>query len=188
LLPQIYSMATIVKKKLELLKTELFSADDETVLKALSRIEAAGDDSLIKPLVEVYARSEEGSIKENISFILNQLKISKAEQELMECVSDPRFSEIRQDILSFVWNSGFTPVDHIDTICEIAIEGTFEERFECLTIVESMSPPVPEIPLMESLIKVKTFLAKKEESTRSEIISSIYESLKAFDKFEGEDE
>lgn len=188
MLPQIYSMATIEKKKVESLKTDLFSANDETVLKALARLESAGDESLIKPLVEVFSRSKEGKIKENISSILNQLKISMAEEQLMECAKDPRFVGIRQDILSFVWNSGFTPVDHLDTICEIAIDGTFEECFECLTIVESMSPPIPEIPLMESLIKVKTFLAKKEESTRSEIITSIYKSLEAFDKFEGEDE
>ncbi len=182
-------MTTTAKKsKLESLKTDLFSPKDEIVLSALGKIESTGDHSLILPLVEVYAKSDEGSIKSTISSILNQLKISKAEDELMQCIADPRFREIRQDLLSFVWNSGFTPVAHLDKICQIAIEGTFEECFECLTIIESMSPPIPEVPLMESLLQVKTFLAKKEDSTRKDIITTIYTFLVAFNKFEEDGE
>jgi hypothetical protein len=55
----------------------------------------------------------------------------------------------------------------------IAIEGDFMEAMECLTIIESMEPPLPEDQLMDCLLSLKEYFSKNPTGEKVTLIKSI---------------
>ncbi|MCB0761300.1 MAG: hypothetical protein KDC12_07215 [Flavobacteriales bacterium] len=172
------------KKALEQLKSDLFSNDEKVVAKALNKADDIGNFTLVRPLVELWFSTPQDSIKTKVAKMLNELKISQADQELMACALDERYVSVRKDILSFVWNSGGSPDSYIIDLCAIAMNGSFEEAFECLTIVENLTAPLDDVKLTEATLQVREFLSGNPEKSRKAIVLSLYEVLKGLAELE----
>ncbi|MBV6405707.1 MAG: hypothetical protein GFGODING_02488 [Flavobacteriales bacterium] len=115
----------------------LLSADDAQVLGALAKVETHGDARAIRPLLHALAGARDHGVRQRITALLNQVKVPGAAQELIAALEEPGLAAVRPAVLSALWNAGLDVRDHLEVLTGVAIAGTAEECFECLTVVEN---------------------------------------------------
>lgn len=152
--------STSTSKTVEAIKRDLFSSDAALVMKALIKCREQGTAEMVEPLIALYSSSSETSVKDEISDMLSNLKVSGLENVFIRALLNSDYMKIRKDILGFMWNSAIQPADGIIDITDIAIGGSYEETLECYTLLESMDDEIPEDILMESIFRVREHLGK----------------------------
>lgn len=157
-------------KKLEELTKNLFNPDESIALKALETINEIGSAEIVPSLISLYASSTNPDVRREAGNLLSTLKISGAEQHLTAALKNPSFRHIRKDIIGFIWSSGIQPVDDLDIFTSIAIEGSFEEALECITLLDSLETAVPEAVLLESIAQLKQYLGKNEKNEKRALL------------------
>jgi hypothetical protein len=156
--------------KSEELKGQLVSEEESAVLAALDEIAQSGTAQMIEPLIQLYSTTRYESIKKQTAELLNTLKISGTQAPMLAALANPANKSIRKDIIGFIWNSGMQPVDELTQFTKIAIEGTYEEALECLTLLDSIMDPVQEEVLMESIVLVKQHLNGASKSDKTTLL------------------
>lgn len=164
------------------IKKDLFSPVEETVLAAVTKAEKYGDATFIEPLLQVYISTEVEEVKEAVSQMLSSLKVSDAEAELVAALENPKFIDYRADILSFIWESGFHPIEHVALFARIATSGSYMETLESLTVIEQFEPPMQEDSLIEALIEVRTYLADKPDPEKKDLLVVMHTVLSDLEK------
>jgi hypothetical protein len=170
--------------KLREVEKDLFASQDVLVMSALKKVKDIGDTSMIVPLLTVYKENESKEVRNEISTMLSTIKVTGADLELGKALKNPEFKEIRGSIMNFMWNAGVNPIDHIDTIAQIAVEGSFMDAVESLTVIENMEGPFPEEELMEALVTVKEFMVANPDDEKIELIKSLHELLTSFEHYQ----
>ena len=169
------------KKQFEEIKTDLFASQDVIVENALKKVEKMGDHSFIHPLLHVLMENENENIQDKISKMLSELKVSKAEDELLSALEDEVFIKIHGQILSFIWNSGFQPADHIATITQVAIQGDYMAALEALTLLDNIDGPFQEEHIMESTIELRNYLMENSDSDKKDLLVAMLNLLEGAD-------
>lgn len=165
------------KKIKEELRKQLFSTQEELVLDAIEKTRNYADASFVEPLLLAHIAGNE-EIKSGVDGVLNELKVSDAETSLIQALDDERFLEIRERVISYLWNSGFQAVEAIASLAKIAVSGTYMEAFEALTVVEQMTEEIQEAHLLEALIELRTGISEMEkEDPRKPIAVSMLQIL-----------
>jgi hypothetical protein len=159
-------MAQGKQKMMEEMKRDLFSGNDAVVMKALHKCREDGNASMVEPLIALNLSSKSQLIVEETTDMLNNLKVSGTEDAFVNALLNPEWREHRARILSFMWNSGLQPVESMDVITNVAIEGNFEETFECITLLENMEDLIPEEQLLESLTNLREYLNENSGGDR----------------------
>jgi len=154
----------------------LFSPDDEVVLAGIEELRKNGDHRVVFPLLEVMLNGSD-EVAEAVQKVLFQLKNRKAMDELVTALDNPKYEPLRVTILASFWNTGQWPVEHLVKLCEIAVNGTFEEAFEVLTIVEHMEGNLEVAELELALEPVREFLMTQEGHANFAIIESLHSAL-----------
>lgn len=154
----------------------LFSPDDEIVLAGIEELRKNGDHRVVYPLLEVMLNGSE-EVRAAVEKVLFQLKDSKAMEELVAALDNPKYEPLRVTILAAFWNTGQWPVEHLVKLCEIAVNGTFEEAFEVLTIVEHMEGSLESAELELALEPVREFLMTQEGHANFALIESLHSAL-----------
>jgi hypothetical protein len=156
--------------KSEDLKGQLVSDEESAVLTALEEIAQSGTAQMIEPLIQLYGSTRYDSIKKQVAELLNTLKISGAQAPMLAAIANPANKSIRKDIIGFMWNSGMQPVDDLAQFTKIAIEGTYEEALECITLLDSIMDPVQEEVLIECIILLKQHLNGASKSDKTTLL------------------
>ncbi len=164
-------------KKSDALRTKLFSNDESTLLSALQELSSTGTAVHIEPLIVLYSSTPFDSVKKQAGELLSTLKVSGAEEPFIAALSNPALLSIRKDLLGFLWSSGVQPVNSLVTISTIAIEGTFEEALECITVIDSLETPVAEEILLECITQVKQHLSQSKPSDKSALMIQYLQAL-----------
>jgi hypothetical protein len=146
------------QRQSEQLKRDLMSDDLATVVSALKKCRESGDVSAVPVLIGLYATTQVPMIRKETGEMLGSLKVSGAEQAFMVALKMPGYENIRQDLLSFMWNSGVQPNAHLAELVHLALHGSFGEALECLTLIESLDGPLAEEQVLESLSSVRKYL------------------------------
>jgi hypothetical protein len=60
---------------------------------------------------------------------------------------------------------------------ELAIDGTYEEAIECLTIIESMDDAIPEQELLEGSSLARAFITSNKEDDKVGLIADLLVAL-----------
>ncbi len=162
--------STAKGKKIDELKIKLLSSDEVVALEALAQVREIGTEQVIEPLLRLFAASDSNEIRKNVSEILGSLKITAAEPILIDSLSHNDFSSIRKDIIEFIWSSGMQPVNHISKFTLMAINGTFEEALECITLLDSLETAIPEEILLESITMIKQHLGQSKEDDKTALL------------------
>jgi len=157
----------------------LFSPDDAVVMAAVRELKESGDHSIIHPLLEVMLSGSE-SVNAEVEQVLFQLKDTKAMDQLVQALDNPKYEPLRATIIASFWNSGQWPADHVTKLCEIAVNGTYEEAFEVLTVVEHMEDDLQPAEAEEALEPVREYLMLKEGHENYAIIESLHAALNKF--------
>ncbi len=154
----------------------LFSPDDQVVISGVEELAKYGDHRVIHPLLEVMLNGSE-AVNTAVQNVLYQLKDTKAMAEMVEALDNPKYESLRPVMLASFWNTGQWPTEHLLKLCEIAVNGTFEEAFEVLTIVEHMEGNLEPAELELALEPVREFLMTQEGHANYTIIESIHSAL-----------
>jgi hypothetical protein len=171
-------MSNMTKSKIiEELKKDLFSGDDATVMKAIHRCQEEGNSQLVHPLVALYCTTPNVIIKSEIGEMLASLKVSGVEDVFIEALKNPLYKSSRKELLSFIWSSGLQPVNDVAFIVELAIDGTYEEAIECLTIIESMDDAIPEHEILEGSSLARAFITSNKEDDKVGLIADLLVAL-----------
>lgn len=155
----------------------LLSDDDEQVLTALTRIEQEGDANAIPPLLKSLMNSKETKVKQRITNMLYQVKDSDAGSVLFKALEDPGFATVRPTILATFWNAGVDVREHLDHFVGIAINGSADETFECLTVIENQEI-WPEKPVREALVKLKGPVASESDPYKASLLNDLVKVLR----------
>jgi HEAT repeat protein len=169
------------KSLLESIKKDLFASDDIIVAAALSKASKHGDNTLILPLIQVYAESEEGGIKNRIGEMLGSLKVSGAEEPFIEALKDEKFSAIRSQLLSFMWNSDLQPTEYVGAIATAAIQGDYMCAFEALTLIDTLEGPFPDDQLMGAILDLAEYQNENKQNEKSDILNQMISILRDYD-------
>ncbi len=163
---------------------DLSSADERKVLSALESTSENGDEQMILPLLSLYRDTTSDTVRARVDAMLSSLKISAAEEILIDALDDDQFASVHGGILSFLWNSGFQPVDAIDLITRRSLEGDYMTAVEGLTLLESINTEPEEESLYQALITIRAFLEEHKESDHElySLALSIFEVLARFEK------
>ncbi len=171
------------KNKLKLLVNDLKSQNENKILAALNSLQVNGDASVILPLLETLRDNISEKVNNEIILFLGDLKDTTVKAEIINVLRDDNFSSIRQGILTSIWQCKIDYSDFISDFVAIACEGTFEEAFECLTILENLEGPFEERHVLESQLHLKEYIedTSPKEPQKSHVLSDIALLIKGFD-------
>jgi len=143
---------------------DLKHANNQKVKAALTQAREYGDATWVKPLLEAYAGRQEDALREEMKDLLSTMKISSSEQVFLDALADINFAHIKSDVLSFLWNCGFTCDGRLARIAEVACEGDFQQAFEGVTLMEQVETVVDEKDLLEAQVLVGEALEFENKS------------------------
>ncbi len=168
--------STTRKQRMDLAFASLLSDDDAAVLTALTRIEAQGDARAIHPLLRALARSSSPSVQQRIVSLLHQVKAADAVPALLGALDEADLHGVRTTILSTFWNAGLDVRDHLERFIDIAIAGTAQECFECLTVIENQEI-WPEKAARLALVKVRKAVAAEGDAYKGTMLQDLAKAL-----------
>jgi hypothetical protein len=170
-----------VSDKVKLLLFDLQSKDNAVVLKALSKARSIGTEKVISQLVNLMVHGGTEKIKAAAKSILLELKLSSAVEPLIKELKNPKVKDARDVIISVFWSAGLDASHHVDVFVKIAIEGTYMECLECLTVIENLHPPFQEELINDSLLMLKDYFADGADE-KEELMKSITTIIKEIDR------
>lgn len=164
------------KRRMDLAFAALLSDDDAAVLEALARIESEGDARAIRPLLNAYARAERPAVRQRIAALLNQVKADGAAEALIEALDDPALRPARQAALSAFWSAGLDARGHLERFIAIAIDGSPQECFECLTIVQEQEA-WPEKAARAGAARLRAASAAERDAFKASVLGDMADEL-----------
>ncbi|MGB1031798.1 MAG: hypothetical protein ACPGWM_04250 [Flavobacteriales bacterium] len=175
-------MADNKKKVKETILKDLFSSDEKLVIRAIDRTKKHADESFIEPLLLVYKGGSQ-AVRNKVDEILCALKTSAAEEPLALALGDERFDEMHEDILRFLWSSGFEPVGHLPLITNRMISGDYMTAVEGMTLIEQISGHIDDDLLMESMMDLRLALNDLDkENEKYLLLKTVHDHLDHIEK------
>jgi hypothetical protein len=95
---------------------------------------------------------------------------------MLAVIADPSFSRERVILISAIWNAGLDVREHLPVFIDIALEGTAEECFECITVIENQEI-WPEKACRSALVQLKKALPEVTDNYRSAMLSDLMKVL-----------
>jgi uncharacterized membrane protein YheB (UPF0754 family) len=149
------------KKVIELIK-QLNTPQTKDLINTIKSLKVNGDETALEPLVKLYTQTQNNAIKSEIADLFNTLKSSKAPQEVIKCLTNPKYESARQMLLSSIWNSNLDYTNYLTEIVDQATKGDMMDAMECLTILENMEGTLDEQKIMDPLIQLKSYLVENQ--------------------------
>lgn len=178
------------KNKLKHLVQDLKSQNEKKIIDALKSLQVNGDSTVILPLLETLRENISNKVNDEIILFLGDLKDTSVKAEIINTLRDDNFASIRKGILTSIWQCKIDYSDFVSDFVAIACEGTFEEAFDCLTIIENLEGPIEERHILESQLHLKEYLEDNspKDPQKSHILSDIALLIKGFDSDIDEDD
>jgi hypothetical protein len=170
------SESTNKMQRMDLAFAALLSDDDAAVLTALTRIEQQGDARAIHPLLNALTKNRSAAVQQRISNMLFQVKAANATQQLLAALDDEALRCVRATILATFWNAGLDVRDHLERFVALAIEGSAEECFECLTIIQNQEI-WPEKAARSGLAKSREAAANEADAYKKSMLLDLSAEL-----------
>jgi hypothetical protein len=164
-------MATTQQRKLDEIRSDLFSGSDALVAKAITRCEEEGTSQMVEPLLAFYASAAPETLRARVASLLGSLKVSNVDAYFLQALSNRNWKHIHKEVVGFMWNTGLQPVEAIAQITELAASGDYALTLECLTLLESIEDPIPEEQILESIAIVHRALSESPNSDFKKLLS-----------------
>jgi hypothetical protein len=167
------------KQKRAEIEKNLFASQQVLVLEAIKEARDLGDAALIEPLLVLMKDTDDTQVRTAVHAMLSELKITAAERALMDAAVQDRFAPIRTEILSFVWSSGLQPVEDLEPLCRMALEGDYPLLVEVYTILDNMEGPYREEHVLEAELLLREWVAdpKNEGNERFDLVQTLRKQL-----------
>lgn len=153
----------------------LESGSEKEITKSLVALKVEGNQKVIQPLANLLLTTQDEKITKEVLELFSSLKATSAAEEVMNILKDDNYAEIRQLLLSTIWNTQLDYSNYIADFVSIATEGDFLEALDCLTILEAMPGPFEERHILEAQWHLKEFIEDDapKDPRKMEIMSDI---------------
>lgn len=167
----------------------LESKNDKEITKALTALQTAGNPKVLLPLANLLLNTSDQKTTSDILEVFSSLKDSSSVDEIITIIKDDKLINIRQSILSTIWNTQLDYSYYLADFVDIACEGNLLEALDCLTIMEGMSGPFEERHTLEAQLLLKEFVedTTPKDERKMQIISEIAMLIKDFMSMESDD-
>lgn len=179
-------MSTASQKKIQEIKTDLFSNDDALVARAISRCEEEGTSELVEPLIAFYASEAPPSLRARVGDLLGTLKVSAVEHYFISALENSAYKHVHKELVGFMWSTGLQPVEAVALLSRLAADGDYFLALECLTLLESIDDTIPEEQLLESIAIMHDTLNGMENSDRKRLLTEYLVALNNLRAFSDE--
>lgn len=156
----------------------LLSDDDAKVLAAIAYVQERGDARAIMPLLRALARTTDQHRQQKIHELLYQVKVKDAANELARALDEPDLRGVRQTVIATFWNAGLDAAPYTEKLITCAVEGSAEECFECLTVMENQEL-LPEQAVLRGIKQVSAAIAANTDEYKGVMLGSLLVELKA---------
>ncbi len=164
-------------KKLDAIKVDLLSDDEDVVLKAVKGVKKHGDASIIEPLLLVLNKMDDTEVQNEIKELLYSLKDNNTVSELIRLASDAKYSDHGQLLLSAIWESGLDANDQFISLIELAKQANYEQLIEIMTIVDQVVLGEDSTEYEEAIKILRDHIAENAKDERSQLWVSITQQL-----------
>lgn len=166
------------------LSKALLSNDPSELRITLKEIEKKDDVRLIKPMIELGKRNRHINVQLEIRQLLYNLKLTKGHAIILDELKIMGPNPFRVVLISTIWNANIAALDHLDLLVNIAIEGSFEEAIECLTVIEETEGVIIEEQVLESLLMLKEYLQNDDNASldKTPIIKDILTKVEQLER------
>lgn len=165
-------------EKLDKAFAALLHTDDAKALAALAEINKHGTATAIFPLLHALAQTTDHARAQRIRDLLFTTKADGAAEELVRALDEPAFSGLRGTIVASFWNAGLDAAPHTERLIQLATEGTAEECFECLTVLENQEV-LPEKAVLRGIKQVSKAIAANTDEYRGAMLGSLLVEMQA---------
>lgn len=142
------------------LRLELFSGDQDTVSKALSKIKDSSCFDLIEPLFDLYVTTQKNDIKSKVFSLLCDVKDQRFVDFLILALSKPKYSGIKKEITGMCWQTGLDFSGKMSFFVDLLINGNDDVAIEAYSVFESSVDYITK----EEKSSVKLLLSKETEA------------------------
>ncbi|MBP7514752.1 MAG: hypothetical protein KA791_09415 [Flavobacteriales bacterium] len=156
----------------------LLSDDDAKVLGAIAYVQERGDARAIFPLLHALARTTDHQRQQKIHELLYEVKVKDAAAELARALDESALRGVRKTVIATFWNAGLDTSPYTDKLIDCAVEGTAEECFECLTVLENQEV-LPEKAVLRGIKEVSKAIAANTDDYKGAMLGSLLVELKA---------
>jgi hypothetical protein len=177
------------KLKVRRLLEDLNSGNETKISSALKALQLNGDSSVLNPIADLLKTDISAKNRQEIIDFLSCLNDSSTIDSMIEIVKDSNYLSIRQELLSTMWNNKLDYTYFLPEFVEIAVEGSFMEALECLTIIENLEGPFEERHILESQLHLKEYINDKspKDPQKAQIMSEIALLIKDYDLMDEDD-
>ena len=177
------------KLKIKRLLEDLNSGNETKISSALKALQLNGDSSVLNPMANLLKTDITAKNRQEILDFLSCLNDSSTIDSMIEIVKDSNYLSIRQELLSTMWNNKLDYTYYLPEFVEIAVEGSFMEALECLTIIENLEGPFEERHILESQLHLKEYINDKspKDPQKAQIMSEIALLIKDYDLMDEDD-
>ena len=127
------------KKKLDKnIEANLFSANMAKVIAALNTLKEKGNIGYLPLLFDLLNSNPETEIENEITFLLENLKIEDAVPVIIEAIQNPGYANIRKKIIVACWENGLDYSKYFQVFVDLVIHEEWETGFEAFTVIENI--------------------------------------------------
>lgn len=154
----------------------LLSDDDAKMLGAIATIHEKGDAKAIFPLLHALARTDDPARQRRIQGSLYEVKVKDAAAELARALDEPALLDVRKTVIAAFWNAGLDAQPYVERLIDIAVEGTSDEAFEVLTVIENQDL-LPEKVARLGLARLKKAAATERDDYKKVLLEELKDHL-----------
>lgn len=171
-------MAKNANERMDQAFAALLSDEDAKVLGALAYVQSHGDARAILPLLHALARTADVQRQQRIQAMLFEVKVKDAADELIKALDMPTLRSVRTTVLAAFWNAGLDAAPHTEKLIACAVEGSADECFECLTVLEHQEV-LPEKAVLKGIRTVSEAIATNTDDYKGAMLGGLLVELKA---------
>lgn len=165
-----------LKKTEESWQKSLKGGNEEEVLKTLAKIAENGSINLLEDVIFQRAFSKSSKVKLETQKVLENLKVSGAEDIFFKCFKKEEYKPIMQPLLSAFWLSNLDASGKLEDLISIALKSNdYLIGFECLTIIENNPSGFEENELIHSIQEIQSYLEMNHP--QKDLLENIREAL-----------
>lgn len=154
----------------------LYSSNEEQVLKAIESISHNGNSDYLPLLIDLLNTHESETVKKNATKILSELKFTNAVPLLVKAIEDHKLINIRETLVRACWENGLDYTNYFSTFVDLLIHGDYMVAFEAYTVIENTEGTISKISSQQYIEQLKDALASVGEE-RQTLIHRIIQFL-----------
>lgn len=163
--------STAINKQKEILAS-LKSKDNKIALNAIDNLKKQGKLEILPEVIKIYVETKNQAVKEGLLGVFFQLKIPASVDYLIDAVKNENYKEHHHIFLQAIWESGLDASNHLKSLIDFAINGTYMVCLESLTIIENIEEGLSEQDITDAIAEINERL-QWQKSDNDTLLASI---------------